>query len=92
MTIHQSLKDRNIGYLLGKQELKDGRPSLVMIHGAGGHSLIWKNQIRPLDREINVLALDLPGHGKTNGEGYDRIEDYARWVAGLLKDLFTEGL
>jgi pimeloyl-ACP methyl ester carboxylesterase len=89
MTLPQTLKDRNIGFLLGKQEIRDGRPTLVMIHGAGGQALIWKNQIRPLDREINVLALDLPGHGETEEKGYDRISDYARWVGDLIRDLFT---
>lgn len=63
-----------------------GRPPLVLVHGAGGSRLFWPPQIRRLPG-TTVYAVDLPGHGRSPGAGRDRIEAYAedllRWMAAL---------
>ena len=59
------------------------RPPLVLIHGAGGDHLFWPPEIRRLP-DHRVITLDLPGHGKTDGPGYQSIEDYARCVAKFV--------
>ncbi|MDP6178560.1 MAG: alpha/beta hydrolase [Desulfatiglandales bacterium] len=59
-----------------------------MIHGAGGRSGAWQNLVNLLDAAINVLALDLPGHGETKGEGYTSIAEYSHWLSNILKSLF----
>ena len=69
MEPHKKLEDLKIGYLMGDEGLKEGRPTLVMVHGAGGRAQIWQNQIVLLDKTMNALALDLPGHGNTAGDG-----------------------
>lgn len=38
---------------------------IVFIHGIGGSILTWKKQIEPFSENYNLLALDLPGHGKS---------------------------
>lgn len=63
--------------------LEDG-PRLVLVHGAGGSRLHWPPELRRLP-DATVYALDLPGHGRSEGSGYDAIEDYAEAVAGLLR-------
>ena len=69
------------------------KPSLVLIHGAGGDHLFWPPEIRRLP-DYRVITLDLPGHGKTDGPGCQSIEDYARYVAkfvdasGLFRAVF----
>jgi pimeloyl-ACP methyl ester carboxylesterase len=61
-------------------------PPLVLIHGAGGTHLHWPPQVRRLP-VARVYALDLPGHGKSEGRGYQTIEDYCqsilRWMQSL---------
>ncbi len=64
----------------------EGRPSLVLIHGAGGSRLFWPAQLRRLEGAA-VYALDLPGHGRSPGTGRDRIEGYVEdlwnWIETL---------
>ncbi len=62
------------------------RPAVVLIHGAGGHHLYWPPQIRRLHQE-RVLAVDLPGHGKSAGVGHHTIEDYAAEVIQFVVTL-----
>ena len=62
------------------------RPPVLLIHGAGGHHLSWPPQIRRL-HDQRVYAVDLPAHGRSDGIGRQRIEDYANDVLGLMDDL-----
>ena len=38
---------------------------ITFIHGAGGSSSIWFNQVRFFKAYFNVLLIDLRGHGKS---------------------------
>ncbi|MEE9612303.1 MAG: alpha/beta hydrolase [Desulfatiglandales bacterium] len=88
MNVHEKLRDLNVGYLAGKRGFIEERPTLVMLHGAGGSSRVWQNQISFLDKNLNVLALDLPGHGETEGQGHSSISAYAQWLGEILRVLF----
>lgn len=59
------------------------RLPVVLIHGAGGDHLHWPVQIRRLSGH-RVYALDLPGHGKSNGHGLQKIADYGERVLGWM--------
>ncbi len=59
------------------------RPPLIFIHGAGGTHLHWPHQIRRMPNQ-RVLALDLPGHGKSAGFGSQSISDYANQIVEFL--------
>jgi pimeloyl-ACP methyl ester carboxylesterase len=52
------------------------RPPILLIHGAGGSHLSWHPHLRRLRGET-VYALDLPGHGQSEGEGRQSIDEYA---------------
>jgi pimeloyl-ACP methyl ester carboxylesterase len=84
------LKEMNIGFEAGSRDFTEKRPTLVMLHGAGGRSRIWKNQVQPLNDFMNTLALDLPGHGKTLGRGKSLVSEYSRWLKKILEKLFRE--
>ncbi len=60
-----------------------GRPSLVLLHGAGGSHLVWPGEVLRLPNTA-VFALDLPGHGRSSGLGCNTVSAYAKFVAGFL--------
>ncbi len=49
---------------------------VVLVHGAGGTHLHWPPQVRRLPAQW-VLAVDLPGHGRSAGVGEQEIAAYA---------------
>lgn len=64
----------------------NGTPPLVLIHGAGGSSLGWHSSLRRLPGQ-KVFALDLPGHGRSNGAGRQSITGYAQDVLEFIDAL-----
>src|SRR5690606_4833205 len=63
-----------------------GAPTLVLIHGAGGTHLDWPRELRRLP-QASVIALDLPGHGRSALLGREEIGGYAAAVQALLDRL-----
>jgi pimeloyl-ACP methyl ester carboxylesterase len=82
----EELTQVGVGFLAGAETIRKDRPTLIMIHGAGGCAQIWQNQIRPLNEVVNTLALDLPGHGETGGSGTPSIHSYAQWLGEIIEN------
>ncbi len=60
-------------------------PAIVLIHGAGMNSTIWQLQTRYLaHRGYQAVAVDLPGHGRSEGEPLVDIAAYAEWLVRFL--------
>ncbi len=62
-------------------------PTVVFVHGAGGAQEQWRFQLRHLGSRWNVLAVDLPGHGASQGQGCRTIEGYRDFIRDLLDNL-----
>ena len=72
---------RTGGYNLNKEK----KPTLLLIHGAGMDGTVWQMQTRYLaNKGINVLAIDLPGHGLSEGPSLKSISKMSHWVIKLL--------
>jgi len=70
--------------------------TLLCIHGSGGTSHHWPELLFSAGPRTRVVAVDLPGHGKSDGEGYGSIDKYADFieafcVALAFKKVFTAG-
>ena len=72
------------GRALHYAETGGGSPTLVLIHGAGGNHATWTRQLEGLADAARVIALDLPGHGASPGDGCRAVADYAAAVRGFL--------
>jgi pimeloyl-ACP methyl ester carboxylesterase len=50
-------------------ERRPGRPSALLIHGAGASSAIWMMVLARVARAGHAIAIDLPGHGPSSRAG-----------------------
>jgi pimeloyl-ACP methyl ester carboxylesterase len=69
----------------GGAEPDAAKPAVLLVHGAGMDHSVWALQSRALAAAgYFVLAVDLPGHGRSEGEAIAGIEGLAQWLAALL--------
>lgn len=69
----------------GGRDLDPARPLLVLLHGAGMDHTVWVLQSRYFAYHgFSVLALDLPGHGRSEGPALPTIEALADWTAAVV--------
>lgn len=61
-------------------------PPLILVHGAGVDHSGWSAEIRRLP-DMRVLALDLPGHGQSEGAGYQAVTAYAESIKSFMDAL-----
>jgi pimeloyl-ACP methyl ester carboxylesterase len=70
------------GVRLYYEEAGAGRP-LLMIHGASQDTLSWHDNIGHFAKSWHVLAVDLPGHGKSalvQGRPTTTTDEFARYL------------
>ena len=79
---YAQVNDRKLYYTQSRAKGPDA-PTLMLIHGAGGNHLHWPGGLRRIEG-ANVYALDLPGHGRSDGPGCDSIADYVGVVIEFL--------
>jgi len=62
-------------------------PGVLFLHGLGSCSEDWGLQIPIVSERHWVLALDLPGHGRSSQPaGWPSIEDIAHQIASVVKE------
>lgn len=79
------LETRGIAYRTN--EFKDGRPTLLFIHGLSGSLSVWEPFEEKLQDRYNLVELDLRGHGKSRKYwGYSNytINAFAEDIEALL--------
>ena len=77
----------------GARPLVPGQPAVVFVHGGGLEHSVWIHQSRYFAHHgFNAIALDLPGHGRSEGEPFDTIPGMAQWVMRAADALGIERL
>ena len=75
----------------GSGHAGDDAHSVVFVHGAGMDHTVWALPARYFARQgLRVAAVDLPGHGRSDGPAADSIEAMSRWLVALLDALDIE--
>jgi pimeloyl-ACP methyl ester carboxylesterase len=69
----------------GNHTIDAALPTIIFIHGAANDHSVWSLQSRYFAYHgYNVLAVDLPGHGKSAGKVLDNIGALAQWTKALM--------
>ncbi len=75
-------------YSTGSGKHREGAEAVVFIHGAGMDHTVWLMPTRHFARHgFNVIAPDLPAHGRSAGEALTSIDAIADWICELIAAL-----
>jgi pimeloyl-ACP methyl ester carboxylesterase len=83
----QEIDGRRIACWVNNGSFLPDRKTLVFIHGSGGDHTNWLGQYTSLKNAFNITALDLPGHGRSEGPGERNVAAYVEWVKKILDSL-----
>lgn len=80
-----AIRDTSVYAYTGGKAFDPALPAVVFIHGAEHDHCVWVLQSRYLAHHgFGVLALDLPGHGRSDGAPLDSVERIADWIIAVL--------
>lgn len=72
---------------LGEINNKIIKPNLVLIHGWGFNSSIWKFNQEYLTKKYNIIYIDLNGHGQNEyNEQYHSLKKYCDYLSTKIPD------
>ena len=61
------------------------KSSILLIHGSGLTHIVWSlHEQFYVSQGFNVLSIDLPGHGNSEGPSLKSIEEISDWVKQLI--------
>ncbi len=76
---------RNVYAYTGARAFNAALPTIVFVHGAANDHSVWALQSRYFAHHgANVLAVDLPGHGRSEGGALPSVHAIAEWIVALL--------
>jgi pimeloyl-ACP methyl ester carboxylesterase len=83
--MHLAVNGHDVYAYTGARAFDAARPTVAFVHGAANDHSVWGLQSRYFAHHgCNVLALDLPGHGRSGGSALASVEAIADWIAGVL--------
>jgi pimeloyl-ACP methyl ester carboxylesterase len=85
-----TVKGTKVHYLERKSRTSGPDMKVVLIHGSGGNAGLWLKVMEGLADGYDSLAVDLPGHGESLGQGMKSIPEYREFLKDFLGVLGTE--
>ena len=91
------IENKNIHVSDAGQGIDLNKETIVFLHGSGLSHIVWSLTEQFFsNNNFNVLSLDLPGHGNSDGPCLDSIEKIADWLEQVfiklnLKQLIIVG-
>lgn len=75
----------------GSRAFDSSRPTIAFVHGAANDHSVWALQSRYFAHHgRNVLAVDLPGHGRSEGASLSSVAAIADWLIDVLDAVKVE--
>ena len=70
------------------QGIENSKDTIVFLHGSGLSHIVWSLTEQFFsNKKFNVLSIDLPGHGNSEGPCLDSIEKIADWLESVFVEL-----
>jgi len=70
------------------QGIEKNKDTIVLLHGSGLSHIVWSLIEKYLSNQnYNVLAIDLPGHGNSEGKSLKSIEKISDWLEEVFNEL-----
>ena len=70
------------------QSIENSKDTIVFLHGSGLSHIVWSLTEQFFsNKNFNVLSIDLPGHGNSEGLCLDSIEKIADWLEKVFAEL-----
>jgi len=83
--MHFEINGERVYAATGSRALDSEKPTVMFVHGTGQDHSIWVLPSRYFARhDRNVLAVDLPGHGRSGGTPLGSVDEMADWVIAVL--------
>ena len=87
------LENKNIFASDSGQGLDKNKDTIVFLHGSGLSHIVWSLAEQFFSsKNFNVLSIDLPGHGNSDGPCLDSIEKIADWLEKVFDKLQLKNL
>lgn len=77
----------NIHYQAVGDPLRKKGQRVMYVHGTGCNTRVWENHMKALADSHTPVAIDLPGHGRSEGRGFRGTADYSNFVVKLAESL-----
>jgi pimeloyl-ACP methyl ester carboxylesterase len=85
VTVDVTVDGNRVFAATGGRPFDPAQPTVLFIHGAGMDHTVWALQTRYFAHHgRSVLAVDLPGHGRSGGVLLHSITDFAPWIVRVL--------
>ena len=79
------IENKNVHASDAGQGIDSKKDTIIFLHGSGLSHIVWSLAEQFFsNKNFNVLSLDLPGHGNSDGPCLDTIEKIADWIESVL--------
>ena len=66
-------------------DIDKNKPSILLMHGSGLTHIVWSLHEQFYSSQgFNVLSVDIPGHGNSEGPALKSIEEISDWIKVLM--------
>ena len=70
------------------QGIDENKDTIVLLHGSGLSHIVWSLTEQYLSNQnYNILSIDLPGHGNSEGKSLKSIEEISHWLEKIFNEL-----
>jgi len=72
----------------GGMDFDKDKPSILLMHGSGLTHIVWSlHEQFYASQGFNILSVDLPGHGNSEGPSLKSIQEISDWIKSLMNNI-----